>query len=74
MQSKKDNESEFKNEFENSPNIRNPKNELDTPEITTIEIPHAVQEILRRIEQAQLLRAREVCKELQVYRLQHKVC
>ncbi|XP_040833647.1 protein FAM186A [Ochotona curzoniae] len=59
MQSKKDNESEFKNEFENSPNIRNPKNELDTPEITTIEIPHAVQEILRRIEQAQLLRARE---------------
>ncbi|XP_058529128.1 protein FAM186A [Ochotona princeps] len=59
MQSKKDNESEFKKEFENSPSIRNPQNELDTPEITTIEIPHAVQEILSRIEQAQLLRARE---------------
>nr|XP_051702229.1 protein FAM186A isoform X4 [Oryctolagus cuniculus] len=60
MKNEKDSESELEKKVENSPIMRrNPQNESDPPTITTIEIPHAVQEILARIEQAQLLRARE---------------
>ena len=46
------------------------KTVLQRSEVPKLEIPFAVQDVISRIEQAQVQRAREVGSKWQVYRLQ----
>ncbi|KAM5287983.1 protein FAM186A [Ctenodactylus gundi] len=60
MQSQIGNDSESENEVENFTKVRIwSEGSLDVPVVPKLEIPFSVQSIISRIEQAQLLRARE---------------
>lgn len=68
-QSAVNSETESDNEFK-ARAIRKIKSEYDNPDSSEIEIPLSVKAVIKKIEQSQILRAREVSSQL-VYRPQH---